>query len=101
MAGASEEIGLDVEDDVWNAVVVRLGSGYTQPVWGYVGPHTEQPVPSYTAYEPPTSMYENTKLAANVLGGKNFIHEEESDVGGDTVQRESHMFKYGIITGPY
>ncbi|KAK8578200.1 hypothetical protein V6N13_047054 [Hibiscus sabdariffa] len=58
MAGASEENGLDVEDDVWNAAVVRLGSGYTQPVWGYVGPHTEQSVPSYTAYEPPTSMYD-------------------------------------------
>ncbi|KAK8983918.1 hypothetical protein V6N11_009700 [Hibiscus sabdariffa] len=58
MAGASEENGLDVEDDVWNAAVVRLGSGYTQPVWGYIGPHTEQSVPSYTAYEPPTSMYD-------------------------------------------
>ncbi|KAK8676734.1 hypothetical protein V6N13_142301 [Hibiscus sabdariffa] len=58
MAGASEENGLDVEDDVWNAAVVRLGSGYTQPVWGYVGPHTEQPVPNYTTYEPPTNMYD-------------------------------------------
>ncbi|KAK8712514.1 hypothetical protein V6N13_147753 [Hibiscus sabdariffa] len=41
MAGASEENSLDVEDDVWNVAVVRLGSGYTQPVWGYDGPHTE------------------------------------------------------------
>ncbi|KAK8627706.1 hypothetical protein V6N13_135309 [Hibiscus sabdariffa] len=58
MAVASEENGLDVEDDVWNAAVARLGSGNTQPVWGYVGPQTEQSVPSYTAYEPPTSMYD-------------------------------------------
>ncbi|KAK8479288.1 hypothetical protein V6N13_030772 [Hibiscus sabdariffa] len=58
MAYASEENGLDVEDDVWSATVARLGLGNTQPVWGYVGPQTEQPVPSYTAYEPPTSMYD-------------------------------------------
>ncbi|KAL4272740.1 hypothetical protein GQ457_13G009160 [Hibiscus cannabinus] len=58
MADASEENGLDVEDDVWNAAVARLGSGNTQPVWGYVGPQSEQSVPNYTAYEPPTSMYD-------------------------------------------
>ncbi|KAK8999038.1 hypothetical protein V6N11_070216 [Hibiscus sabdariffa] len=58
MADASEENGLDVEDDVWNAAVARLGSENTQPVWGYVGPQTEQQVPIYTAYEPPTSMYD-------------------------------------------
>ncbi|KAK8480843.1 hypothetical protein V6N13_056991 [Hibiscus sabdariffa] len=58
MADASEKNGLDVEDDVWNAAVARLGSGNTQLVWGYVGPQIEQPVPSYTAYEPPTSMYD-------------------------------------------
>ncbi|KAK8474514.1 hypothetical protein V6N11_063126 [Hibiscus sabdariffa] len=54
---ASEENGLDVEDDVWSAAVARLGLGNTQPVWGYVGPQIEQPVLIYTAYEPPTSMY--------------------------------------------
>ncbi|KAK9034067.1 hypothetical protein V6N11_050245 [Hibiscus sabdariffa] len=32
---ANERNGLDVEDDVWNAVVARLGFGNTQPVWGY------------------------------------------------------------------
>ncbi|KAL4364346.1 hypothetical protein GQ457_04G015270 [Hibiscus cannabinus] len=58
MADASEKNGLDVEDDVWNAAVARLGLGNTQPVWGYVGPQIEQSVPSYTAYEPPTSMYD-------------------------------------------
>ncbi|KAK8681691.1 hypothetical protein V6N13_054093 [Hibiscus sabdariffa] len=58
MADASEENGLDVEDDVWNVTVARLGSGNMQLVWGYVGPQTEQPVPSYTAYEPSTNMYD-------------------------------------------
>ncbi|KAK8511544.1 hypothetical protein V6N13_024178 [Hibiscus sabdariffa] len=36
MEDASEKNGLDVEDDVWNATAARLGSGNTQPVWGYV-----------------------------------------------------------------
>ncbi|KAL4302497.1 hypothetical protein GQ457_10G014890 [Hibiscus cannabinus] len=63
MADASEKNGLDVEDDVWNAAVARLGSGNTQPVWGYVGPQTEQPIPSYTAYKPPTSMYDVDYIA--------------------------------------
>ncbi|KAK8659480.1 hypothetical protein V6N13_029681 [Hibiscus sabdariffa] len=27
-------------------------------LFGVIGPRTEQPVPSYTAYEPPTSMYD-------------------------------------------
>ncbi|KAK8486839.1 hypothetical protein V6N11_063226 [Hibiscus sabdariffa] len=58
MADASEKNGLDVEDDVWNAAVARLGSGNMQHVWGYIGPQTEQPVSSYTTYEPPTSMYD-------------------------------------------
>ncbi|KAK8503040.1 hypothetical protein V6N12_000358 [Hibiscus sabdariffa] len=58
MADANERNGLDVEDDVWNATIARLRSGNTQPVWGYVGPQTEQSIPSYTAYEPPTSMYD-------------------------------------------
>ncbi|KAL4348038.1 hypothetical protein GQ457_17G019340 [Hibiscus cannabinus] len=43
MAYANEGNGLHVEDDVWNAAVARLGSGNTQPVWGYVGPQTENP----------------------------------------------------------
>ncbi|KAK8489245.1 hypothetical protein V6N11_029257 [Hibiscus sabdariffa] len=58
MADANEGNGLHVEDDVWNAAVARLGSGNTQPVWGYVGPQTENPVLNYTAYEPPTRMYD-------------------------------------------
>ncbi|KAL4332308.1 hypothetical protein GQ457_07G040920 [Hibiscus cannabinus] len=58
MADANDGNGLHVEDDVWNAAVARLGSGNTQPVWGYVGPQTENPVPNYTAYEPPTRMYD-------------------------------------------
>ncbi|KAK9021072.1 hypothetical protein V6N11_011077 [Hibiscus sabdariffa] len=58
MADANEGNGLHVEDDVWNAAIARLGSGNTQPVWGYVGPQTEHPVPNYTAYEPPTRMYD-------------------------------------------
>ncbi|KAK8639918.1 hypothetical protein V6N13_138284 [Hibiscus sabdariffa] len=57
MTDASEGNGLDVEDDVWSAVVARLGLGNGKPIWGYVGSETEQPVPSYLAYEPPTSMY--------------------------------------------
>ncbi|KAK8704835.1 hypothetical protein V6N13_048447 [Hibiscus sabdariffa] len=55
---ANEGNGLDVEDDVWSAGVARLGLGNEQPVWGYVGPETEQPVPSYPAYEPPARMYD-------------------------------------------
>ncbi|KAK8511833.1 hypothetical protein V6N13_029421 [Hibiscus sabdariffa] len=58
MTDANERNGLDVEDDVWNATGARLGSGNTQSVLGYVGPETEQPIPSYTAYEPPTNMYD-------------------------------------------
>ncbi|KAK8589678.1 hypothetical protein V6N12_024071 [Hibiscus sabdariffa] len=58
MTDASEGNGLDVEDDVWSAAVARLGLGNDKPIWGYVGPETEQPVPSYPAYEPPTSMYD-------------------------------------------
>ncbi|KAK8644324.1 hypothetical protein V6N13_123634 [Hibiscus sabdariffa] len=57
-ADANEKIGLDVEDDVWSTAVARLGLGNEQPVWGYVGPQTEQPIPSYPAYEPPTRMYD-------------------------------------------
>ncbi|KAK8572887.1 hypothetical protein V6N12_028927 [Hibiscus sabdariffa] len=53
---ANEGNGLDVEDDVWSAGVARLGLGNEQPVWGYVGPETEQPVPSYPAYEPPARI---------------------------------------------
>ncbi|KAK9004178.1 hypothetical protein V6N11_001985 [Hibiscus sabdariffa] len=58
IADANEKIGLDVEDDVWSTAVARLGLGNEQPVWGYVGPQTEQPIPSYPAYEPPTRMYD-------------------------------------------
>ncbi|KAK8715319.1 hypothetical protein V6N13_042656 [Hibiscus sabdariffa] len=38
MVDASEENGLDVEDDVWSTAIARLGLGNTQLVWGYVGP---------------------------------------------------------------
>ncbi|KAK8717097.1 hypothetical protein V6N13_044378 [Hibiscus sabdariffa] len=58
MTDASEGNSLDVEDDVWSVAVARLGLGNDKPIWGYVGPETEQPVPSYPAYEPPTSMYD-------------------------------------------
>ncbi|KAK8508252.1 hypothetical protein V6N12_019431 [Hibiscus sabdariffa] len=86
MADANERNGLDVEDDVWNAAVARLGSGNTQSVWGYVGPQTEQPVPSYTAYEPPTSMYDVDYTAmrdreheARVFGCSSFSNYGELD----------------------
>ncbi|KAK8711201.1 hypothetical protein V6N13_146491 [Hibiscus sabdariffa] len=58
MTDASEGNGLDVEDDVCSAVVARLGLRNDKPIWGYVGRETEQPVPSYPAYEPPMSMYD-------------------------------------------
>ncbi|KAK9011898.1 hypothetical protein V6N11_039973 [Hibiscus sabdariffa] len=58
IADANEGNGVDVEDDVWSTVVARLGLGNEQPVWGYVGPDTEQPVPSYPAYELPARMYD-------------------------------------------
>ncbi|KAK8694130.1 hypothetical protein V6N13_071687 [Hibiscus sabdariffa] len=58
MTDGSEGNGLGVEDDVWSAAVARLGLGNDKPIWGYVGPVTEQPIPSYPAYEPPASMYD-------------------------------------------
>ncbi|KAK8533785.1 hypothetical protein V6N12_047189 [Hibiscus sabdariffa] len=58
MADAIEGNGLGVEDDVWSAAVARLGLGNEQVVWGYIGLETEQPVPSYPAYEPPAHMYD-------------------------------------------
>ncbi|KAL4334815.1 hypothetical protein GQ457_07G002760 [Hibiscus cannabinus] len=58
IADVNEGIGLDVEDDVWSTAVARLGLGNEQPVWGYVGPQTEQPIPSYLAYEPSARMYD-------------------------------------------
>ncbi|KAK8633181.1 hypothetical protein V6N13_014029 [Hibiscus sabdariffa] len=58
IADANEGNGVDVEDDVWNAAVASLGLRNEQPVWGYVGPETEQPVPSYPAYKPPARMYD-------------------------------------------
>ncbi|KAK8649401.1 hypothetical protein V6N13_130130 [Hibiscus sabdariffa] len=76
MADASEKNGLDVEDDVWNAAVARLGSGNTQPVWSYVGPQTEQryPVIQLMNLQPACMTWtilqcgiENTKLAYLVL----------------------------------
>ncbi|KAK8671051.1 hypothetical protein V6N13_037660 [Hibiscus sabdariffa] len=47
MTYASEGNGLDVEDDIWSAAVARLGLRNYKPIWGYVGPEIEQPVPSY------------------------------------------------------
>ncbi|KAK8474896.1 hypothetical protein V6N12_041541 [Hibiscus sabdariffa] len=58
VADANEGNDLDVEDNVWSAAVARLGLGNEQPIWGYVGPETEQPIPSYPAYEPPSRMYD-------------------------------------------
>ncbi|KAK8571305.1 hypothetical protein V6N13_103433 [Hibiscus sabdariffa] len=58
VADANEGNDLDVEDDVWSAAIARLGLRNEKPVWGYVGPEIEQPVPSYPAYEPPSRMYD-------------------------------------------
>ncbi|KAK8581322.1 hypothetical protein V6N12_071551 [Hibiscus sabdariffa] len=58
VADANGGNDLDVEDDVWSAAIARLGLRNEKPVWGYVGPETEQPVPSYPAYEPPSRMYD-------------------------------------------
>ncbi|KAK8589708.1 hypothetical protein V6N12_024099 [Hibiscus sabdariffa] len=44
--------------DVWSATVARLGLGNDKLIWGYVGPETEQLIPSYPAYEPLASMYD-------------------------------------------
>ncbi|KAK8612620.1 hypothetical protein V6N13_092731 [Hibiscus sabdariffa] len=75
MTDASEGNGLDVEDDVWSAAVARLGLGNDKPIWGYVGPETEQPVPSYPAYEPPTSMYDvdYTAMRDRVFGSSSSL----------------------------
>ncbi|KAK8493884.1 hypothetical protein V6N13_125886 [Hibiscus sabdariffa] len=53
---ATEENSLDVEDDVWSAVVAMLGLGNDKHAWGYVGLETEQPVLNYPAYEPPARI---------------------------------------------
>ncbi|KAL4285495.1 hypothetical protein GQ457_16G023140 [Hibiscus cannabinus] len=58
VADANGGNDLDVEDDVWSAAIARLGLRNEKPVWGYVGPETEQPVPSCPAYEPPSRMYD-------------------------------------------
>ncbi|KAK8604713.1 hypothetical protein V6N13_099644 [Hibiscus sabdariffa] len=58
IAYVNEGNGVDVEDDVWSAAVAGLRLGKEQPIWGYVGPETEQPTPSYLAYEPPARMYD-------------------------------------------
>ncbi|KAK9008977.1 hypothetical protein V6N11_080453 [Hibiscus sabdariffa] len=58
VADANEGNDLDVEDDIWSAVVARVGLRNEKPAWGYVGPEAEQPVPSYPAYEPPSRMYD-------------------------------------------
>ncbi|KAK8579171.1 hypothetical protein V6N13_142387 [Hibiscus sabdariffa] len=58
MTYGSEGNGLDDEDDVWSTTVANLGLGNDKPIWGYVGPETEQLVPSYPAYEPSASMYD-------------------------------------------
>ncbi|KAK8627480.1 hypothetical protein V6N13_135091 [Hibiscus sabdariffa] len=70
IAYVNEENGLDVEDDVWSAVVSKLRLGNEQTVCGYVGPEIEQSVPSYPAYEPLARMYDvnyNMKPAYLVL----------------------------------
>ncbi|KAK8701759.1 hypothetical protein V6N13_020138 [Hibiscus sabdariffa] len=63
MTYASEGNGMDVEDDFWSVTVTRLGLGNNKPIWGYVGPKTEQLVPSYPAYEPLTSMFDVDYIA--------------------------------------
>ncbi|KAK8686678.1 hypothetical protein V6N13_125701 [Hibiscus sabdariffa] len=45
--------GMDVEDDVWDVAVARLGLINDKHVWGYV-----EPEHIYPAYEPPAYMYE-------------------------------------------
>ncbi|KAK8652533.1 hypothetical protein V6N13_126564 [Hibiscus sabdariffa] len=76
MADASEKNGLDVEDDVWNAAVARLGSGNTQPVWVTLDhrPSNRYPVIQLMNLQPACMMWtilqcgiENTKLAYLVL----------------------------------
>ncbi|KAK8596453.1 hypothetical protein V6N12_064941 [Hibiscus sabdariffa] len=51
--------GVDVEDDVWDAVVARLGLVNDKSVWGYVEPEPNQLEHIYPAYEPPAHMYED------------------------------------------
>ncbi|KAK8609088.1 hypothetical protein V6N13_025395 [Hibiscus sabdariffa] len=58
ITNATEGNCLDVEDDVWSAAVSRLGLENDKSVWDYVGPETEQPIPNYPAYEPPSHMYD-------------------------------------------
>ncbi|KAK8549165.1 hypothetical protein V6N13_063561 [Hibiscus sabdariffa] len=50
--------GMDVEDDVWDAAVAKLGLVNDKHVWGYVEPEHNQSEHNYPAYEPPAHMYE-------------------------------------------
>ncbi|KAK8987174.1 hypothetical protein V6N11_055486 [Hibiscus sabdariffa] len=48
--------GMDVEDDVWDAAVARLGLVNDKHVWGYVEPEHNQSEHNYPAYEPPAHI---------------------------------------------
>ncbi|KAL4291656.1 hypothetical protein GQ457_14G018180 [Hibiscus cannabinus] len=48
--------GMDVEDDVWDAAVARLGLVNDKSVWGYVEPEPNQSEHNYPAYEPPAPI---------------------------------------------
>ncbi|KAK8713144.1 hypothetical protein V6N13_148367 [Hibiscus sabdariffa] len=58
MTAGTMSNGKDVEDDVWDAIVGRLGLINDEHVWSYVEPEVNQPERNYPAYEPPAHMYE-------------------------------------------
>ncbi|KAK8617953.1 hypothetical protein V6N13_080854 [Hibiscus sabdariffa] len=58
LTAATTGNGMDVEDDVWDAAVARLGLVNDKSVWGYVEPEPNQSEHNYPAYEPPAHMYE-------------------------------------------
>ncbi|KAK8622977.1 hypothetical protein V6N13_117874 [Hibiscus sabdariffa] len=58
MTDMTKENGLGVEDDVWSTAVARLVLENEKHVWGYVGSETDQLVPIYPTYKPPTRMYD-------------------------------------------
>ena len=56
---ATNGSGLDIENDVWEAAVARLGLVNEEPpIWGYVQSMPNQSEVNYPAYEPPVHMYE-------------------------------------------
>ncbi|KAK8659778.1 hypothetical protein V6N13_029972 [Hibiscus sabdariffa] len=101
VADANEGNDIDVEDDVWSTAVARLGLRNEKPVWGYVGPETEQPVPSYLAYEPPSRMYDvnYTEMRDREHQARVFGSSSSSNYGELVLKAQLEMKKEAKLAG--